>query len=61
MKKKNKREKSKIYIESIKILKKCTKEISLKFIISLLLRGSLLIIPILYSDAINEVTNSNLF
>lgn len=59
MKKKNKKEKSKIYIESTKILKKCTKEISLKFIISFLLRGSLLIIPILYSDAINEVTNSN--
>lgn len=57
--KKVKKEKTRIYLETKKILKSSSKEISLKFLVSLLLRISLLVIPILYSDAINEVTNKN--
>ncbi len=56
---KYKKEKSMISIETKKILKKCKVQCIGKFFISLLLRGILLIIPILYSDAIDAVTNGN--
>lgn len=46
-------------LETKKILKKCTFEIILKFIISVLLRGTLLIIPIIWGKAIDMVTASN--
>lgn len=45
-------------LETKKILKKCTFEIVLKFIISMLLRGTLLIIPIIWGKAIDLVTAS---
>lgn len=43
----------------LKILKKSKKEILLESIVSIVLRAILLIIPILYSNTINSVSNSN--
>ncbi|MBP3635907.1 MAG: ABC transporter ATP-binding protein [Bacilli bacterium] len=52
-------EKSIISVETKKILKLCKLQFLGKFLISLLVRGILLIIPLLYSDAIEAVTNDN--
>lgn len=52
-------QKSIILVETKKILKSCKLQFLGKFLISLLVRGILLIIPLLYSDAIEAVTNDN--
>lgn len=54
-----KREKSRIMTESSKILKGTYKQFSWKLITSICVRGLLLWIPILYSDAIDWVSKSN--
>ena len=45
--------------ENREVLKKNTKYFVLKFIVSLLLRGFLLVIPIYYSYGIDAITNGN--
>lgn len=59
MRKKVKKEKTKIKVENKKILKKTWKEFTLKFITSIFMRGILMILPVWYSDAIDWATIGN--
>lgn len=48
-----------VYKETRHILRRCTPEIVLKFIIATLYRGSLLIVPIFWGKVIDKVTSND--
>ncbi len=50
---------TKIMAETKTILKKSWKEFTLKFLLSMVIRALLMILPLLYSDAINEATKTH--